>query len=203
MVLDPQEQLARRRLWTAALPPFLGVLLLWVLFLFDRVYQLDYARLGVFPRVFHGLLGILTGPLVHGDAEHVFNNSVALLVLGWCLVYFYPKVAGRVVIWSWLASGAMVWLTARPSYHIGASGVVYGLASFLFLQRCDPSAAFRHGHLVARGLPLWMHDLGPAAHRGPHQLGEPSLGRSCGCGAGMDPPRRGAGPHAQAHRLGG
>jgi hypothetical protein len=48
------------------------------------------------------------------------------------LVYFYPKVSGRVVAVSWLMGGLWVWATARESYHIGASGIVYGLAAFLF-----------------------------------------------------------------------
>jgi len=165
--LDPEERLARRRLWTAAWMPLLGVLLLWLLFLFDRTFDLDYAAYGVRPRDAVGARGVLFAPLVHADAEHVFDNSVALLVLGWCLVYFYPKVAGRVLLWSWLASGVMVWLTARPSLHIGASGVVYGLASFLFfsgiLRRHRSVMAisllvvFLYGSLVWGLLPIIEH----------------------------------------------
>lgn len=145
----------------------LGVMLLWLLFLFDRSFDLDYAAFGVLPRNAVGLRGVLFGPLVHGDAKHVFDNSVALLVLGWCLVYFYPSVAGRVVIWSWLVSGLMVWLTARPNFHIGASGVVYGLASFLFfsgilrrhrsVMAISMLVVFLYGSLVWGLLPIVEH----------------------------------------------
>ncbi len=124
----------RRRIVTAAIPPALGVVLLWVAFAFDRVYDLDLAQYGILPRTWRGLLGILISPFVHADLDHLFNNSAPLFVLGWLLVYFYPKVSGRVLWVSWLVGGLWVWCTARESYHIGASGVVYGLASFLFVS---------------------------------------------------------------------
>lgn len=122
----------RRRIFTAALVPAAAVVALWVAYAFDRVYALDLAQYGILPRTAKGLWGILVSPFVHADLEHLFNNSTPIFVLGWMLVYFYPKVSGRVVAVSWLMGGLWVWATARESYHIGASGVVYGLAAFLF-----------------------------------------------------------------------
>ncbi|MBL8001204.1 MAG: rhomboid family intramembrane serine protease [Flavobacteriales bacterium] len=122
----------RRRIGTAAIVPALSVVLLWVVHAFDRVYALDLARFGILPRAAKGLIGILVSPFVHADLEHLINNSAPLFVLGWMLVYFYPKVSGRVTLISWLVGGLWVWLTARESLHIGASGIVYGLAAFLF-----------------------------------------------------------------------
>lgn len=130
----PPVDHARRRLFTAALPPALAVVLLWIAFAFDRVYHLDLYRFGVLPRVGKGLLGIVVSPFVHDDLEHLFNNSAPIMVLGWLLVYFYPKAAGRVVLASWMLGGLWVWLTARDSYHIGASGIIYGMAAFLFFS---------------------------------------------------------------------
>lgn len=124
----------RRRLLTALIPPVLVVGLLALIFLFDRVYGLDLYRFGILPRDPQGLWGILFSPFLHGSLDHLLNNSTAILVLGWLLVYFYPKAAGRVVLASWLLSGFWVWVIARPNFHIGASGVVYGLAAFLFFS---------------------------------------------------------------------
>lgn len=134
--MEPSEPIdhARRRLFTAAIPAAIVVALLWIAFAFDKVYRLDLFRFGVLPRTAEGLLGIVLSPFVHGDLEHLFNNSAPIMVLGWLLVYFYPKAAWRVVMASWMLGGLWVWTTARDSYHIGASGIIYGMAAFLFLS---------------------------------------------------------------------
>ena len=81
----------RRRLLTAALMPLLAALLLWVLFGIEQGYGLDFSSWGILPRHLSGLKGIVTSPFIHGDLEHLANNTFPILVLGWCLVYFYPK----------------------------------------------------------------------------------------------------------------
>jgi membrane associated rhomboid family serine protease len=98
------------------------------------VYHLGLARFGILPRTLIGLRGILFSPFIHGGVNHLLSNSVPLLVLGWFTVYFYPKATGRVVLVSWLATGLWVWSMGRESYHIGASGMVYSLAGFLFFS---------------------------------------------------------------------
>lgn len=126
--LAPRE----RKLVTSAVLPGIAVILLWCVYFVDQQLGLDLYRFGTFPREPSGILGVVTSPFIHGDFEHLLNNSVPLFVLGWALMYFFPRLAGRVVLASWLVSGVWVWLSARASYHIGASGVVYGLAAFLF-----------------------------------------------------------------------
>lgn len=128
------EDHGRRRLVTALLPPALVVALIWIVYAFDRVFSLDLYRYGVLPRAIKGLWGILISPFVHGDFNHLVSNSTPILVLGWLLVYFYPKAAWRVVVACWAMGGLWVWTTARDSYHIGASGIIYGLAAFLFFS---------------------------------------------------------------------
>ncbi len=133
---DEQPVVARRRkerkLAYSAVLPAIAVLLLWCAFFLDEGFGLDLYRFGIFPRTVNGLIGIMAAPFIHGDFDHLLNNSIPLFVLGWALMYFFPRLAGRVLIASWLVSGLCVWATARSSYHIGASGVVYGLAAFLF-----------------------------------------------------------------------
>lgn len=143
-----QTDHGRRRLITALIPPVLAVAVLWIVFAFDHVFRLDLFRFGVLPRQIKGLWGILISPFVHGDLDHLASNSAPILVLGWLLVYFYPKASWRVVLTCWAMGGLWVWVTARDNYHIGASGIIYGLAAFLFF-----SGVFRkHVSLMAVSL---------------------------------------------------
>lgn len=128
------EDVPRKRMARAAILPALVVLVLWVVHLLNVGLELGLHRWGVLPRDPSGLFGILFSPFIHGDFEHLFNNSVPLFLLGWSLIYFYPRKAGNVVLVVWLVSGIWVWISARGNYHIGASGVVYGLAAFLFFS---------------------------------------------------------------------
>lgn len=118
----------------AAILPFVAVALLWSVYFIDIGLDLDLRRFGIVPRTVEGLVGLFAAPFLHAGFEHLFNNSVPLFVLGWMLVYVYPRAAARVVLAVWLLGGLWVWISARASLHIGASGVVYGLASFLFIS---------------------------------------------------------------------
>lgn len=124
----------RGRALTAALLPCVAAVLLWAIWLLDVGFGWELHRYGLMPRTAWGLVGIITAPLLHGDFSHLFNNTTALLLLGWCLMYFYPRIAGRVIIVTWLAGGLGVWLMGRASHHIGASGIIYGIAAFLFVS---------------------------------------------------------------------
>ena len=88
--------------------------------------------LGVFPREVDGLLGIVTAPFIHGDWEHLFSNLLPLFMLSFVISFFYKRVAIMSMLLIYLLTGFLVWFLARPVYHIGASGVVYGLVSFVF-----------------------------------------------------------------------
>lgn len=110
------------------------VVVMWIVLGFDEVYGLNLADYGIFPRTLVGLRGILLAPLIHGGVEHLFSNSVPLLILGWFTIYFYPKASGRVFMLGWIATNCGVWLIGRESFHIGASGLVYALASFSFFS---------------------------------------------------------------------
>jgi len=95
---------------------------------------IDLFYYGVFPRRISGMIGILTSPFIHSNFNHLINNSVPFFFLLTAIFYFYQKVAWRVLLISYLVTGIMVWFFARSSYHIGASGLVYGFASFLFVS---------------------------------------------------------------------
>ena len=108
------------------------VSILWLIKSIEWAKQIDFGSYGILPRTIRGSIGIITGPLIHGDMYHLVSNSIPLIILGLGLFYFYHRIALEVFIWIYLASGFWVWIIGREAYHIGASGVVYGLMMFLF-----------------------------------------------------------------------
>lgn len=114
--------------------PVYLVSLMWLILLIERVFSIDLNVYGIQPRTLHGLWGLLCSPLLHAGIAHLFSNSIPLLVLMMGLFYFHRDIAWRVLLIGVLATNLSVWLFARPGDHIGASGVVYLLASFLFFS---------------------------------------------------------------------
>lgn len=114
--------------------PVLFVLVLWIIKLFEIQLQISFAKYGILPLTLEGTRGIFFTPFIHGSVEHLFNNTIPVLVLGTAIFYFYREVAYKVVLYSWILSGFWVWTMARESYHIGASGLIYAFVAFLFLS---------------------------------------------------------------------
>ena len=140
------------------------VALLWLIQILSWGLDVGPEDFGVRPRQAIGLLGILTAPLVHGDFGHLLANSLPLAILGTTMLYLYPRSALRVLPAVYLGTGIAVWLFARGSSHIGASGLVYGLVAYVFvagLIRRDRRAiaatllvCFLYGTLVWGVLPI-------------------------------------------------
>jgi membrane associated rhomboid family serine protease len=124
----------KKRLLLSMLIPFFLIALMWLVRAVEVLFDTDLYFLGIFPLKASSLTGIITSPFIHADVQHLFNNTLPLFVLGTALFYFYSQVAFRVLLWLFLFTGLAVWLTGRPAWHIGASGIVYGLASFLFVS---------------------------------------------------------------------
>ncbi len=131
---DTPSEVEKRKLLLSMLVPFLVISFMWLSLAVEKLFGVSLHRLGIFPGNPSSLTGIFTSLFVHSGARHLFNNTIPLFILGTALFYFYSQVAFRVLFWSTLLTGLAVWLTARLSWHIGASGVVYALASFLFLS---------------------------------------------------------------------
>ncbi len=130
------------------LVPILFVFLIWFVYWVEIKFGFNFNKLGVFPRTFKGFKGVFLMHFIHGDTRHLFNNSVPLFVLSASLFYFYKDVAKKVLLYGTLLTGLITWAIARPSYHIGASGVVYLLFSFVFFSGLIKS----HYRLVAMSL---------------------------------------------------
>jgi membrane associated rhomboid family serine protease len=86
---------------------------------------------GIVPRTIDGLIGVFTAPFLHRGIWHLVSNTIPLIVLLTVLNHFYPKKTISVVLFIVLAGGMLVWVFARSANHIGASGLIYGLAAFL------------------------------------------------------------------------
>ena len=107
-------------------------LVLWLVKILELVLGFDVLRFGVYPRRLDGLAGILTSAFVHASFTHLASNTFAIVTLGTTLLYGYPKSARIVIPVLLVASGLGVWLFGRDSYHIGASGLTFGVMFFVF-----------------------------------------------------------------------
>lgn len=126
--------IAAKRFYLSLVFPGIFILLIWMIYFVDVSLNLDLHYWGLYPRKLSGLWGILFSPLLHGSLKHIIANTIPVLVLSTGLFYFYRDLAFRVLIFSYLLTGVFMWFLARPSYHIGASGLIYALAGFLFLS---------------------------------------------------------------------
>lgn len=124
----------KQKILKTLIPPFLFILLIWLIKLGEVLTHTNLVMLGIYPRDASGLVGIITSPLIHKDTDHLMANSIPLFVLGSSLFYFYREIALKVLALILLITGLSVWIGGREAYHIGASGIVYGLAAFLFVS---------------------------------------------------------------------
>ncbi len=128
--------------------PLLAVLSIWTVYWFEIRFQVNYNDYGIYPRTLKGIQGVVLSPFIHGSVEHLYNNTIPLAILTASLVYFYRNIAFKVLLWGILISGFITWLIGRPSYHIGASGLIYVLVSFVFFK----GIISKHYRLVALSL---------------------------------------------------
>lgn len=110
---------------------FLFVFTLWVVFVVDLILPMDFNKFGIVPRTPFGLIGIVTSPFLHANLTHLISNTVPLFVLTLILLAFYKRESLSVIIIVVLLGGILVWIFGRSSYHIGASGLIYGVVAFL------------------------------------------------------------------------
>jgi membrane associated rhomboid family serine protease len=132
--LSTETNIEYKRFVLSLVPPAIIIFMIWTVKIVEVADHLDLFYYGIFPRKISGLIGIIASPFIHANFNHLINNSVPFFFLLTAIFYFYQKVAWRVLLISYLATGVIVWFIARSSYHIGASGLVYSFASFLFVS---------------------------------------------------------------------
>lgn len=153
-----------KRIRYALFVPSLLIIIVWIIHIFQWELHANWFNLGIYPRAAQGLTGIITSPLIHANFKHLFSNTIPLLVLGWCLFYFYKDLSYLVFPVIWIGTGFITWCIGRESWHIGASGLVYGMSFFLFfsgifrkyipLMAISLLIAFLYGSMVFNMLPV-------------------------------------------------
>ena len=128
--------------------PFVYVVSIWLLYWIEITFSFNFNKYGVFPRTLSGFRGVFLTHFIHSNTNHLFNNSIPLFVLLSSLLYFYKEVAYKVLFFGGFFTGFITWMIARESYHIGASGIVYLLFSFVFFS----GMIKKHYRLVALSL---------------------------------------------------
>jgi len=124
----------KKELYSSLFVPFLFLLTMWLVKIIEVNFNSSFVKFGVSPQTFSGLKGILFSPFIHKDFTHLLNNSYPVLILGGMLFSFYRKIAARIFLWLFFISGFWLWIIGRPSFHIGASGIIYALASFILVS---------------------------------------------------------------------
>jgi len=114
---------------------------MWIIFLFEINGHGFVGCYGVIPRTFVGLRGILLSPLFHSGWKHIISNTFPLAFLSFIALLMYDRLAYYVIFFGWIISGTILWLIGNPPFlddyvscHIGASTIVYLLASFIFFS---------------------------------------------------------------------
>lgn len=103
-------------------------------FILEKGMNWDFHTAGVYPRRIESVWGVFTVIFIHANWSHLINNVISFIILSSFLYYFYKQIATKVMIISYIFSGLILWLIGRESWHIGASGLIYSLAFFLFFS---------------------------------------------------------------------
>lgn len=123
-----------QRIVASAFIPFFLLFIMFALEVLETGMDWDFTRLGVYPREQRGFFGVFAHPFIHGGFRHLAANSLPFFFLSWCLFYFYRGIAPYILFAIWIGCGLLTWVIGKPGWHIGASGLVYGLAFFLFFS---------------------------------------------------------------------
>jgi len=132
--IDKEGAFYRKKLLLSIIIPGMFISLMWLVKIIEVLFEIDLSGFGLYPLTARGLTGIIFSPFIHADFHHLFNNTLPLFFLSVALFYFYSEVALRVFIMTYFLTGFLVWIAGRDAWHIGASGLVYGMASFLFFS---------------------------------------------------------------------
>jgi len=124
----------RKKFLLSLIIPGIFIFLMWLVKAIEVLFNIDFSTFGIYPLSARGLSGIIFSPFIHADFNHLFNNSLPLFFLSIALFYFYSEVAMKVFTITFFLTGLLVWIAGRDAWHIGASGLVYGIASFLFFS---------------------------------------------------------------------
>jgi membrane associated rhomboid family serine protease len=134
MQQESNSSIEKRQIVNAIFIPFILVIIMSLSFLLEKGMDLDFHTAGVYPRRIENIWGIFTLIFVHADINHLINNIISFFILGTFLFLFYNEIALKILIISYIFSGLCLWIIGRENWHIGASGLIYSIAFFLFFS---------------------------------------------------------------------
>ncbi len=130
----PEGAFFKKKLLLSMIIPGITIFLITFSKITEVLFDTDFSNLGIYPLSLRGLPGIILSPFIHDNFRHLLNNSLPLFLLSTALFYFYSEIALKIFSSTFIITGILVWIGGREAWHIGASGLVYGLASFLFFS---------------------------------------------------------------------
>lgn len=134
MLFDTKTSLEKRQFLHAIFIPTIVGIIMILTFILEHGMQWNFHSAGIYPRRFENISGVFTIIFVHSDISHLANNVFSFLILGSVLYFFYRQIATKILLISYIISGLILWVIGRESWHIGASGLIYSLAFFLFFS---------------------------------------------------------------------
>jgi len=124
----------KKRFKHSLLFPTFFLVIIWFVKFYEYTLNVDFSEWGIYPLSIIGLRGIIFSPLLHADFNHLISNSISLYILSVGLFYFFRKYSYQIFSLIYFITGVLVWIIARDAIHIGASGIIYGLAAFIFFS---------------------------------------------------------------------
>lgn len=171
---ETEDDFLRKKLLLSILIPGILIVLMWLVKASELLFEVDFSKFGIYPLSLKGIPGIFLSPFIHDDFKHLFNNTIPLFFLSTFVFYFYSEVAFKVFFRTYFLTGLLVWIFGREAWHIGASGLVYGFASFLFfsgiirrhigLIALSLLVVFLYGSLIWGMVPLFYKNVSWESH---------------------------------------
>jgi len=111
------------------------VALMWGAEILDTILDHRLDRYGIEPRDADGLSGVVAAPFLHADFGHLAANTVPFALMGFVIALGGAVRVAAVTAIVALVSGLGTWVIApENTIHIGASGVVFGYATYLLAR---------------------------------------------------------------------
>ncbi len=105
--------------------------ILWIVEAVNFMFGHKLSMLGIFPRTLKGLVGIPLSPFLHSGIIHLLMNTVPVIILGCLIILHGKRIFMEVTLFIIVVGGAGVWIIGRSSYHVGASGLIFGYFGYL------------------------------------------------------------------------
>jgi membrane associated rhomboid family serine protease len=109
----------------------MAVAAMWAVFLVEAVLPGNFNHFGILPRTVEGLWHIPLAPFIHGNILHLIGNSIPLVGIGFLIQLKDKDIFWELFLILTLLGGLGTWAIGGHAYHIGASGVLLGLWSYI------------------------------------------------------------------------